>query len=109
MRMVMVMIMMIAVETIAVFANGVIIGSLNRIRMDWTWIKHNFVVGLYNFLGSQELEPSSTNLWLECLDLTKLSQNKSLGNWTSAEQEQTKSLMSWNSAEQEQTKLLGSF
>ena len=55
------MVMVVAVAANTAFENGVVVGSINRIRPDWTWIKPNLVVGLKNLLGSQELEPSRTN------------------------------------------------
>ncbi len=48
--MVMVITILIAVATIVVFVNGIAIGSLNRIRPDQPWNKHNSVDGLMNLI-----------------------------------------------------------
>ena len=70
MRIMVAMVMLVAVTTIVVFSKSVVVRLINRIRSCPTWIKHNLVVGLWNLLGSQELEPSSTNImtWMSGLD-----------------------------------------
>ena len=62
-RMAMVVTIVITVATIVVFANGVIVGSLNGIRPDRMWIKHNLVDGLRTetMAGMSGLDKARTN------------------------------------------------
>ncbi len=59
----MVMTMVITLASIAVLANGVVVGSLNGIRLDRMWIKHNLVDGLKTetMAGMSGLNKTKTN------------------------------------------------
>ena len=62
-RMVTVIVVLIIVTTVAVFRNGVIVRSLNGIRQDWLWKKHNLVDRLRTetMAGMSGLDKAKTN------------------------------------------------